>query len=146
MLTLGPSRWLNDSIINFVGKVLIQPWRGRGAARVHVFSTHLMNTLLSGTDSADGYNFTEAARWCARVPGGMRDLEEIFIPINSGSNHWNFIRIRVQEKQVELWDSLGLRPSNEKYLLAAERFIKDTIAREQAADRGVTSQGRQEGW
>ena len=95
MLTLGPTRWLNDNIINFVGKVLIQPWRGRGAARVHVFSTHLMNKLLSGTDSADGYNFAEAARWCERVPGGMRDLKEIFIPINPGGNHWNFIQIGV---------------------------------------------------
>ena len=106
----------------------------------------MMNKLLSGTDSADRYNFAEAARWCERVPGGMRDLEEIFIPINPGGNHWNFIQVGVQEKQVELWDSMGLRPSNEKYLLAAERFIKDAIAREEAADRGATSQGGQEGW
>ena len=111
-----------------------------------MFSTHLMNKLLSGTDPADRYNFVEAARWCERVPGGMRDLEEIFIPINPGGNHWNFIRVGVQEKQVELWDSMGLRPSNEKYLLAAERFIKDAIAREEAADRGATSHGGQEGW
>ena len=47
---------------------------------------------------------------------------------------------------MELWDSMGLRPSNEKYLLAAERFIKDAMDREEVADRGPAGQGGQEGW
>lgn len=62
MATLRPMRWINDSIVNFVGKVLIQPWRGRGAAKVHVFSSHLMDRLLSGTDQTDPYKFAAAGR------------------------------------------------------------------------------------
>ena len=48
--TLRLMRWINDSIINFMGKVLVQLWRGRGATNVHVFSSHMMDILLSGTD------------------------------------------------------------------------------------------------
>ena len=44
-------KWINGSIVNFVGKVMIQPWRGRGAAKVHMFSSHLMDTLLGGCRS-----------------------------------------------------------------------------------------------
>ena len=52
---LRPTKWINDSIVSFVGKVMIQPWRGRGMAKVHVFSSHLMDTLLGGADSANPY-------------------------------------------------------------------------------------------
>ena len=38
MVTLPPMKWIHDSIVNFVGKVLIQPWGGRSAAKVHVFN------------------------------------------------------------------------------------------------------------
>ena len=48
--TLRPTKWLNDSIINFVGKVMIQPRQGRDATKVHVFSSHLMNKQNSSGD------------------------------------------------------------------------------------------------
>ena len=87
--------WINDSIVNFVGKVLIQPWRGRGAAKVHVFSSHMMDRLLSGIDPAGPYNFAAVGRWCDRVPGGMSNLDKIYIPVNPSGNHWNFIQVRM---------------------------------------------------
>ena len=48
VVTLQPTKRLNDNIVNFVGKVMIQSRRGRGTARVHVFSLHLMDKLLDG--------------------------------------------------------------------------------------------------
>ena len=51
-------------------------------------------------------------------------MDEIFIPVNPNGNHWNFIHVRVQEKHLELWDSLGLQASNSKYLAAAEKLSK----------------------
>ena len=48
--TLRPTKWLNDNIVNFVGKVVIQPQRGHDATKVHVFSSHLMDKLLGGAD------------------------------------------------------------------------------------------------
>ena len=74
--TLRPMKWINDSIVNFVGKVMIQPWRGRSAAKVHVFSSHLMDTLLGGADLTDPYDFASVGRWCDRVPGSVSSLDE----------------------------------------------------------------------
>ena len=42
-----------------------------GAAKVHGFSSHLMDTLLGDTEPTDPYNFAAVGRWYDRVPGGM---------------------------------------------------------------------------
>ena len=55
---------------------MIQPWRGRSAAKVHVFSSHLMDTLLGGADLTDPYDFASVGRWCDRVPGSVSSLDE----------------------------------------------------------------------
>ena len=146
MATLRPMRWINDSIVNFVEKVLIQPWRGQGMAKVHVYSSHMMDRLLSGTDPTDPYNFAAVGRWCDRVPGGISNIDEICIPLNPIGNHWNFIRVRMQTKRIELWDFMRLRTSNTTYSKATKRFVKDVMAREVSTGRAITDQGRQEGW
>ena len=76
MVTLPPMKWIHDSIVNFVGKVMIQPWRERDAAKVNVFSSHLMDTLLGGVNPTDPYDFTSVGRWCDRVPGSVSSLDE----------------------------------------------------------------------
>ena len=106
MATLRPMKWINDSIVNFVGKVMIQPWRGRGAAKVHVFSLYLMDALLGDADPSDPYDFATVERWCDSVPGGISSLDEIFIPVTptaiTGTLFlWGY-------RQKDLWDSLGL--------------------------------------
>ena len=106
MATLRPTKWLHDSIINFVRKAMIQPRQGHGAAIVHVFSSHLMDKLLGDADSTIQYDFAAVEGWCDRVPGGVSCLDEIFIPVNLNGNHWNFIHVKMQEKRIELWDSL----------------------------------------
>ena len=56
--------------------------RGQGA-RVQ----RLIDTLLGGTDPTDRYNFAAVGKWCDRVPGGMNNLDDIFIPVNPNGNH-----------------------------------------------------------
>ena len=80
------------------------------------------------------------------MPGGMNNLGEVFIPVNSNGNHWNFIHVRMQTKMIELWDSMGLQMSNVTYLTAAERFVKDTTTREEPAGRIAADQRRHVGW
>ena len=109
--TLRPTKWINDSIVNFVGEIMMQPWRGRGTAKVHVFSSHLMDTLLGGADPIDPYDFAAVGRWCDRVPGGISSLNEIFIPVNPNGNHWNFIHVRVQAKKDRAVTSRLLKSS-----------------------------------
>ena len=140
--TLRLMKWINDSVVNSVGKVMIQTWRGRGATKVHVFSSHLMDKLFGGADSTVQYDFAAVGGWCDRVPGGISSLDEIFIPVNPNGNHWNFIHVRVQEKRIELWDSLGLQASNSKYLAAAEKFVEDALTREGSAGRIAANQSR----
>ena len=59
MVTLRPTNWINDTIVNIVW---IHPWRGWGAAKVHVFSSHLMDTLLGGANPTDPYDFAAVER------------------------------------------------------------------------------------
>ena len=43
---LRPMKWINDSIVNFVGEVMMQPWGGRGTAKVQVFSLRGSGTVV----------------------------------------------------------------------------------------------------
>ena len=38
-------------------------------------------------------------------------------------------------KTIELWDSMGLRASNGKFLKATKRYVKDVMAREATEGR-----------
>ena len=80
------------------------------------------------------------------MSGGVGSLDEIFIPVSPGGNHWNFIRVRVQAKRIELWDSLRPQTSNAKYLVVAEKFVKDALDREELAGRITANQSRHTGW
>ena len=80
------------------------------------------------------------------MPGGIGCLDEIFIPVNPDGNHWNFIHVKTQEKRIELWDSLGLRTSNSKYLASTEKFVQDTLTRETSTDRMAADHSRHLGW
>ena len=126
---------------------MIQARRGRGTTKVHVFSSYLMDKLLGGrTDPSIQYDFAAVEGWCERVPGGVSGLEEIFIPVNPNGNHWNFIHVKMQEKQIKLWDSLGLRASNAKYLAATEKFVKEALIRETMTGGTGDNHSRQWGW
>merc|ERR1711966_106303 len=146
MVALQPTKWLNSNIINFVGKAMIQPRRGRGTAKVHVFNSHLMDKLLGGANPTAQYDFAAVEGWCDRIPGGVSGLDEIFIPVNPNGNHWNFIHVKMQEKQIELWDLLGLRGSNAKCLAATEKFVKDALHRETRTGGTGDNHSRQLGW
>ena len=66
--------------------------------------------------------------------------------MNPNGNHWNFIHVKMQEKQIELWDLLGLRASNAKYLAATEKFVKDALIRETMTGGTGDNHSRQWGW
>ena len=100
-----------------------------------MYSTYLMEKLLSGETEDDPYAFNEVQTWSDGIVGGITSQEELYIPINVNQNHWNFSRIKMKEKVIELWDSLGERASNDKFLKTAERFIKDVMSREVAEGR-----------
>jgi Ulp1 family protease len=71
--------------------------------------------------------------------GRVASQEELYIPIHANGNHWNFVRIVMRTKTVELWDSLGERASNVRYLTTANRFIMDVMAKE-TSERGLSEE------
>ena len=51
------------------------------------------------------------------VEGNIANLDELYVPINDNSNHWNFFRVLMRKKEIDLWDSLGPDiASNKTYL------------------------------
>ena len=94
-----------------------------------------MEKLLSGENEDDPYAFNEVQTWSDGIVGGITSQEELYIPTNVNQNHWNFIRIKMKENVLELWDSLGERVSNDTFLKTAERFIKAVMSREVGEDR-----------
>ena len=44
-------QWLNDEVVNFVGRILIALSRESFSSRAHVYSPYLMRKLLSGGSS-----------------------------------------------------------------------------------------------
>ena len=49
--TLAQGQWLNDEVVNFVGRILIAPSRGSFSSRAYVYSSYFMSKLLSGGSS-----------------------------------------------------------------------------------------------
>ena len=105
-----------------------------------------MDELLGGAGPTIQYDFAAVEGWYDRVPGSVGCLDEIFIPVNPDGNHWNFIHVKMQEKRIELWDSLGLRASNSKYLAATEKFVKDALISEAMTGRTAANHNRHSGW
>ena len=81
VVTLQPTKWLNDNIVNFVGKAMIQPWRGSGTAKVHLFSSHLMDKILGGGGEGTQQSSTTSRRW----KGGVTGYQEVSAALTKSS-------------------------------------------------------------
>ena len=87
MTTLAQGQWLNDEVLNFVGRILIAPRQGRTRSRVHVYSSYFVSKLLSGGIQRRDYNFQEVRDFDNRIEGGLAGLDELYIPINVNNAH-----------------------------------------------------------
>ena len=50
------------------------------------------------------------------------DLQELYIPINKGQSHWLLLRIQLEDKKIELWDSCGYG-KNELFMQSVCRYL-----------------------
>ena len=82
MATLAQGQWINDEIVNFVGRILIAPSRRNSSSRAHVYSSHFMSRLLSGGSRREDYNFQEVRNYDNRIENGLASLDELYIPVN----------------------------------------------------------------
>ena len=103
-----------------------------------------MNRLLRGGPEGNEYSFYEVRNDDERIPGGLADLEELYIPINIGNSQWIFIRVDMRSKVIELYDSMGKRQSNDHYLKHTTRYIYDALFKHAGEDKPLFADWRQD--
>ena len=113
---LSEGVWLNDEIINYFCKHIIQPTHDK----VHFFSSFFFSQLLEGGTEV---NAGAVRRWHNRIQEGLFNLDSLLIPINHDQEHWLLLHIQPGEKTVHLYDSLGGSPAHTRYLASTIRYL-----------------------
>ncbi|PKU30331.1 sentrin-specific protease hypothetical protein [Limosa lapponica baueri] len=95
--TLRNLCWLNDEIINFYMRLVVERNKKEGYPAVHAFSTFFYSKL-----SAGGYK--AVARWTRNMDLFKQDI--ILVPVHLRL-HWTLAVIDVREKIIKHFDSMG---------------------------------------
>lgn len=131
MHTLKPGMWLNDEIIHYFYVMLAKRdeelcQNDPSRKRSHFFKSFFITKLLNeGNPSCDGeYEYKNVKRWSKKVPGkDIFELDKILFPINMGNMHWICAAIFMNEKRIQIFDSMG--SSGTRYLDALFNYIQD---------------------
>lgn len=113
LLTLTGTEWLNDEVINFYMNLLVQ----RSEERTDLPKVYSMNTFFIPTLMSRGH--AGVRRWTRKVDIFSFDL--IPIPVHVGGIHWCMAIIRMTEKIIRYYDSMG--NPNQPVLDALERYL-----------------------
>ncbi|XP_074009717.1 sentrin-specific protease 2 [Numenius arquata] len=95
--TLRNLCWLNDEIINFYMRLVVERNKKEGYPAVHAFSTFFYSKL-----SSEGYKVV--TRWTRNVDLFKQDI--ILVPIHLRL-HWTLAVIDIREKIIKYFDSMG---------------------------------------
>ena len=116
---LRQGEWLNDEVINFVMKLIIEDSSCEGRTKIHCFNTFFMERLLV-TDR--GYRFANVATWTRRA-GNVQNLDVVLFPVNVNGNHWTLVVASIYDKTLRYLDSLS--GDGTTYLDAVEKWFGD---------------------
>ena len=58
----------------------------------------------------------------SRIEGRLGSLDDLYIPANVNSAHWNFIRVVITDKTIQLYDLQGVDAKTKKYSQATENY------------------------
>ena len=130
---LQPGQWLNDEIIHYFLIMLtkrdeemsiLEPSRARSHFFKSFFITKLLNEGHANPDIEGTYEYRNVKRWSKKVPGkDIFKLNKIIFPINQGNAHWICGVAFMQEKRIQVYDSLG--GSGSMYLEALFKYLQD---------------------
>jgi hypothetical protein len=133
MQTLQPGQWLGDEVIHAYSNVLRKrdealckryPSRRRSHFFKSFFMTKLLNEGRSDTSIEGQYLYRNVERWSKNVPGkDIFNLDKIFFTINQAQSHWVCAVAFMQEKRIQMYDSLGGKGL--KYLESILQYFKD---------------------
>lgn len=110
LLTLTGDNWLNDEIINFYFSLIQE----RNPLHVHCFNSFFYNTLKNS-----GYEGVR--RWTRKFD--LFEKKVILIPIHVRANHWCCAVIKLNEKKIKYYDSLG--GHNQRCLRLLKKYVQD---------------------
>ena len=111
--------WLNDSIIEFYAKLLMQKDHLEGT-KSYYFSSFWLTKLHVGQEGK--YNFLNCRRWLRRLPTDILLHEILYFPIHK-PGHWVLIVVLLREYKMIYLDSMGER--GQSYLKVVFRFLSD---------------------
>ena len=133
MHRLQPGQWLNDEVIHYFLIMLSKrdeelsrqdPLRGRSHFFKSFFITKLLNEGHANPDIEGTYDYKNVKRWSKKVPGkDIFKLNKIIFPINQGTAHWICAVVFMQEKRIQMFDSLGGKGL--MYLEAIFKYLQD---------------------
>ncbi|KAK6165340.1 hypothetical protein SNE40_022286 [Patella caerulea] len=111
--TLKGLNWLNDQVINFYLKMLMERGDGDNMARVHAFNTFFYPKLARCGHSG-------VRRWTKRVDVLSADF--ILVPVHLGV-HWCLAIIDFRKKSIRYYDSMG--GNNDTCLNVLKQYLID---------------------
>jgi len=133
MQRLRPGQWLNDEVIHYFLIMLAKRDEAlskldSSRLRCHFFKSFFMTKILNeGHANADiegTYEYRNVKRWSKKVPGkDIFKLDKIIFPINQSNAHWICGVVFMQEKRIQMYDSLG--GSGRLYIDALFKYIQD---------------------
>jgi sentrin-specific protease 1 len=131
--TLKPEQWLNDEVIHYFYGMLAKrdeercqhdPSRKRCHFFKSFFITKLLNEGNSNPDLDGKYDYQNVERWSKKVAGrDIFNLETLIFPINIDRMHWLCAVAFMQEKRIQMYDSMG--SDGMHYLESLLGYIKD---------------------
>lgn len=125
----APETWLDDQVINYVAKRIVQT----ATERTYCYSSYFFSTLLQNTSRQDRYDFDQVSNWHnlrrMRETGEIFSLHNLLVHINIDNSHWLLLHALVVEKTVYLYNSDGTQTdssnTNGHYLDAMVRYFHD---------------------
>ena len=93
--------------------------------------------MLIGLGTLPTYNYLAVQNWSSNIDGvsSIFGLGELYIPINKDRVHWLLLRVRMEDKSIELWDSLGFDETNQVFLHFGCCYLYDVHTREHQHDQ-----------
>lgn len=113
--TLVGMTWLNDEVINFYMNLIME----RAEQRTDLPKSYCFNTFFIPTLMQRGH--AGVRRWTRKVDIFSYDL--LPVPVHVGGIHWCMAIIRIKEKTIHYYDSMG--NPNQPVLDALERYLVD---------------------
>ena len=92
----------------------------------------------------DDFSYEEVRNWGANIGYevsesgqniGLRSLAQLFVPINIANTHWIFLRVLIQQRRIELYDSYARRiPANRQYMEDMRKYLHLELNKHLPAD------------